>query len=335
MYALSFAEYFESIVPAAPVRLIAFLFITLFYLSNLFGVKSAANLQKIMMLILLITLLYFVVVGLREVQTSAFSGPTLFTGGYRGFFTATALLTFATSGAVVIAEMGGELKNPGRDIPVAIIVSTVAIGVLYAFVAIVAVGILPLEQTEFQPLARVARTILPGPLFYFFIIGGAMCALATTMNATFSWLPKGILIACQDGWLPQCIGKVNEKYGTPHFILTILYIIGIIPICTGLSLRFISELGTGAIMIANILPAIASLFLARRYPEAHRVSKFKFPESILVVLVVIAVILQAIQGYFLLTDIPATSLMATAGYIALAIAYIMWRYRKIEIVRKF
>lgn len=335
MYALSFAEYFESIVPAAPIRFIAFLFITLFYLSNLFGVKSAANIQKVMMLILLITLLFFVIMGLREVQTLTFFGPSLFTGGYRGFFTATALLTFATSGAVVIAEMGGELKNPGRDIPIAIIVSTVGIGILYAFVATVAVGILPLEQTAFQPLANVARKIFPGPLFYFFIIGGAMCALATTMNATFSWLPKGILIACEDGWLPKSLGRVNEKYGTPHYILTILYIVGVIPICSGLSLRFISELGTGAIMIANILPVLASLFLARKYPKAHRASKFKFPESILVVLVVIAIVLQAIQGYFLLTDIPSTSLMATAGYVALAIVYIIWRYKKTQILRNF
>ena len=335
MYALSFAEYFTSIVPVVPFRLVAFLFITVFYLSNLFGVKSAANIQKLMMLVLLVSLLIFVYMGMGKIDMETFSGQNLFTGGYRGFFTATALLTFATSGAVVIAEMGGELKNPGRDIPIAIIVSTLVIGILYAFVATVAVGVLPLHKTAFQPMALVAHEIFSGPLFYFFIIGGALCALATTMNATFSWLPKGLLIACEDGWLPEKLGAVNEKYGTAHFILTLLYIIGVIPILTGISLRFIAEWGTGAILVANILPVLSSLSLAGKYPEAHRASAFRFPAPVLVLLVVIAVVLQGIQGYFLLSDIPSSSLLATLVFLVLTLLYINWRRGKINIRRNF
>ncbi len=335
MYALSFAEYLESIVPGIPMRLVAFLFITFFYIANLFGVKSAVNIQKILLAVLLISLLVFLVVGMGKVDVDMFSGETLFTGGIRGFLTASALMTFATSGAVVVAEMGGELKNPGRDIPIAIIASTIIIGVLYALIAIVAVGVLPLEKTAYHPLSNVAREIFPSPVFYFFIIGGALCALATTMNATFSWLPKGVLIACQDRWLPKGLGKVNEKFGTPHFILTLLYIIGLIPIMSGVSLKFISELGTGVILIANILPVISSLFLAKKYPEAHQASKFKFSPLMLKVIVTIAIVVLSVQGYFLLSDIPPKTLLAAGVYIILALLYTLWRYKKTETSRNF
>jgi len=335
MYALSFGEYVESIAPGAPVRLIAFLFMTVFYLTNLFGMKSAANIQKIMMLVLLAALLFFVIMGVGDVNLDTFSGPTMFTGGIRGFITASALMTFATAGAVVVAEMGGEMKNPGRDIPISIIASTIIVGILYALVSVVAVGILPLDQTAFQPLSNVAREIFSTPMFYFFIIGGALCALATTMNATFSWLPKGILIACQDGWLPKSFGKVNEKFGTPHFILTFLYIIGVIPIFSGLSLKFIAQLGTGTILIASTLPVLSSLFLAKKYPEAHRKSKFKFSQPNLIVIVILAIAIQAVQGYFLLSDVPATALMAAGGYVIIAIIYTLWRRGRTEISRSF
>jgi APA family basic amino acid/polyamine antiporter len=335
MYALSFAEYFVSILPGFPIKLIAFLFITFMYLINLFGVKSAAKLQTGMMVVLLLALALFAINGLPKVNFDTFKGATLFTGGYRGFFTATALLTFACGGAVVIAEVGGEMKNPGRDIPIAIIVSTICVGALYAFISIVAVGVLPLEDTAFQPLSNVAKAILPTPLFYFFIIGGAMAALATTLNAVFTWLPKAILIACQDGWLPKGMGVVNKKFGTPHIILTIIYLIGIVPVISGLSLQFISQLGTAAIQIANILPILSALFLVKKYPEAHKNSKFKFSAPVLAVIVGVSIVLQLIQGYFLLSDLPKTALFAAAVYIVIAAIYTLLRSKKTVISRDF
>ena len=335
MYALSFAEYFVSVIPGVPIKLIAFLFVTAMYLINLFGVKSAAKLQTAMMVILLLALALFAINGLPRVNYDTFKGATLFTGGYRGFFTASALLTFACGGAVVIAEVGGEMKNPGRDIPIAIIVSTIVVGALYAFISVVAVGVLPLEETAFQPLSNVAKAILPTPLFYFFIIGGAMCALATTLNAVFTWLPKALLISCQDGWLPKKMGVVNKKYGTPHVILTIIYLIGVIPVVTGLSLKFISQLGTAAIQIANILPILSALFLVKRYPEAHKNSSFKLSVPVLATVVIVSIILQIIQGYFLLSDLPKTALFAAGGYIVLAAVYTIWRSKKTEISRDF
>jgi len=335
MYALSFAEYFAGMVPSIPMKLVAFLFITALYLSNLFGVKWAAKVQTIMMLILLAALFVFVFKGLPRVDYAMFSGDILFTGGAKGFFMATALLTFATAGAVVIAEMGGEMNNPGRDIPLAIIVSTISVGILYAFVSLVAVGVLPLEETAGQSLSNVARAVLPGPLFYFFIIGGAMCALATTLNATFSWLPKGILIACEDGWLPKGLGAVNQRFGTPHIILTILYLIGVIPVLMGLSLRFVSQLGTAVIIIANILPILSALFLARKYPAAHKNSKFKISMPVLRVIILVSVVLQVVQGCFLLSDLPGKALIAAGAYTILVLIYTQWRYHKTSIARDF
>ena len=74
--------------------------------------------------------------------------------------------------------------------------------VFYAFIGIVAAGVLPVEQVAFQNLTLVAQTIFPTWLYLFFVFGGAMFALLTTLNGTLSWVHRGLQAAARDGWLP-------------------------------------------------------------------------------------------------------------------------------------
>lgn len=321
MYAISFAEYMQSLIPSIPFKLVALGLLTLLYVFNLIGVNVAAKIQGIMVIVLCVSLLAFIIGGFPKVNFDVFHGTSLFTGGIRGFLTATALLSFATGGAQVIAELGGEMKNPSRDIPLTIITTTIGVGVLYAFMSTIAVGVLPIDQVANKPLTDVAREVLSKPVFLFFIIGGAMTALATTLNATLSWVTKGMLIACEDGWLPKKLGEVNEKYGTPHWLLTIFYIVGALPIITGLSLEFVSMLGTGLILFTNIIPVIASTQLPKKYPDLYQKSRFKISPRGLKVLAIIATLFLGIQGYFLLSDLPRNVLIIVALYIIIAYLY--------------
>src|SRR5699024_8431437 len=140
------------------------------------------------------------------VQTCAL--PIMFTDGFTGYFTAVGLVSFATGGAQVVAELGGEMKNPKRDIPLVIVVATIFVGLLYAFIASIAVGVLPIPEVAGRPLTSVAKEVLPSPVFICFMVGGAMFALATTLNATFTWVTKSLLIAIEDGYLPKTLGTV-------------------------------------------------------------------------------------------------------------------------------
>ena len=60
--------------------------------------------------------------------------------------------------------------------PFVIILSTVVVAVFYAFMAVVT-GVLPIGCGTGTALSLVAAEILPGPLYVFFLIGGAMFAL--------------------------------------------------------------------------------------------------------------------------------------------------------------
>ena len=150
---------------------------------------------------------------------------------------------FSTGGAQYVSELGGEMKNPREDLPKAIIYSTAVAAIFFALVSIVAVGILPVEQTAGKPLSEVAKAILPPTVYVAFIVGAGLFALATSINSTFSWATKSLLIACDDGWLPSRLASVNKRFNTPHILLTVILIFGLVPILAGKDLRYIIMLG--------------------------------------------------------------------------------------------
>ena len=79
----------------------------------------------------------------------------------------------------------------------------------------VAGGVLPVSETANQPLDLVARAIMPTPVFLFFVIGGALLALTTTLNATFAWITSPSYRPANDGWLPHKIRLFTPKFKDP------------------------------------------------------------------------------------------------------------------------
>lgn len=320
LYALSFAQYLEGLFPGVPVRTVAFSLLTILFIVNIIGIKSASIIGNLMVITLIVALSCFIIFGIPHVNFGLFNSNSMFPDGFTGFFTAVGLVSFATGGAQVVAELGGEMKNPKRDIPIVIIVATIFVGILYAFIASIAVGVLPIPEVAGRPLTSVAKEILPTPIFIFFMIGGAMFALATTLNSTFTWVTKSLLIAIHDGYLPKALGHVNKRFGTPHWLLLIFYIIGAIPIVTGMSLNVVAQLGTGISLIVFAFPALAVTQLPKKYPEAYKQSPFKVPYPVLIVIAVTAIIVLLYQSYLLISDLKISYIIGTLVYILLSLA---------------
>ena len=212
MYAISAAEYLCAGIQGLNMRLVAFIIFTVVAAINIVGVKNMARMQAILVICLLAATLIFTLFGIFRVDYGAYLQPEgFFSGGVKGFLSAAALLTWAASGAQTIINFSAEAKDPTRDMPPVIIGTTVGIAVLYAFMSVVASGILPVEQVAGQPLSLVAAEILPQPLYVFFIVGGALFAILTTLNSQVGWVTKPLLQGCADGWLPAWLGRINTR----------------------------------------------------------------------------------------------------------------------------
>lgn len=318
LYAISFADYLGSLIPGISFKLVGIGLLTLFYVLNLIGIKFAAFAQKVMVIVLLSALILFVIFGVPQVNMEAFTNENILPNGIVGLMTASALMTFAVGGSNVISNLGGEMKNPGRDIPLCMILGTSVVGVFYAFMGMVASGVLPWEQVANKNLSEVAKTILPGPLYAYFIVGGALFAIATTLNSVFGWVTKPLLAASRDGYLPKVLSKVHPKFGTPYVLLTIFYLIGVIPVLCGVSLQVVSSYGSGISIFMTIVPITASMFLHKRYPEACKKAFFILKPTTMNIIGIIALILALIQTYLLFQTLPVPAIIGAMIYCAAA-----------------
>lgn len=318
-YALSFASYFVSIVSGVNQYLVAIVMLTVFFIANLVGTKEAAILNTIMMVALVGGLLLFVVMGLPEADLGyVFNPDNLFINGLFPFISTLALLSSATGGAQMIAELGGEAKNPERNIPLVMVISTISVGVLYVLIAIVAAGVLPIEQVADQPLSLVARETMPGVFFYIFVIGAALGATATTLNATFSWVTKPLLVACDDGLLPKSLASVSKR-GVPWKLLTFFYIIGLIPLLLGYDLSFIARFTTANSLLTKLMICITLFVLARKSPEILKKSSLKFSAGAAQALSVLGMVILIVLSGSLLLNLSA----ATVGFLAVLVVLVI------------
>lgn len=295
-----------------------------FLLLIFFGVKIGAKLQMVLVVILLSALALYAGFAFPQIRTENLT--PVFPKGAIGFITAMALLIFATGGAYLIVALGGEMKNPQRDIPRIVVFSTIGIAVLYCFVALAAVGVIPWQQMINQPLTVAGKAFLPGWAMIYFLICGAGLAICTTLNAQYMQLPRNFLPACWDNVFPARFGKIN-KYGTPQYILLVLYAIGVIPLLFDLKIDVIAKAAT----ISAILPVIFIFWsltkLPKKFPKEYQNSSFKLGEKWIWIAFVVSEICMLIGIVFLAHDLSSSVLVVLAVWIVISISYYPIRRR--------
>ncbi len=325
-YAIGFADYADALFPGVNLGWVAASVMTLCFAANLLGLKTAARLQTIMVVVLIVSLLLFVGFGISHVDNfdNYTRKETVMPGGVGALIAAAYILRYGMIGSEFISELGGESKDPGRNIPRVMIASLSIVTLLYIAIGIVATGVLPLEQVKGESLAFVAKEIFPPTLYIFFVVGGVMIALVTTLNSIFAWCTKGLFMATQDGWLPSSVA-VRNRFGTPYLLLSVFYVVGMLPIVTGMTLQYVTILGNAVGIIFGIIPVLALFNLYDRRPDAYAAAAFKLPIIVTKLAPVAAFLVYAYGVYLSIDFIGVTGFATLIVYAAMLWAYALWR----------
>lgn len=332
LYALSCASYLVAFLTGISEQIIAICLLVAAFAINLLGTKQSAFVTTGITALLLLGMALFLFYGLPKTDIAyVFDPSNLMAHGPGNLLSAIALLSFATGGAQVIGNMGSEIIDPQKNMPKVIIISTVTVGIMYALVAMVASGVLPLDVVANQNLSLVAADVMPGWAFTYFTLAAGAGATAKTLNVTLSWSPKPILIACDDGMLPRSWGTVSKR-GVPYKILIAFFFIGLIPLLAGMDISLISKMGTAISLLSKLMFSYAFLNLPKKYPEAFARSEMKVSEGTVKILGYGSMILSAIFSASLIIDLPTA---AKIGFVILFAASIAWansgKLDKIEI----
>lgn len=275
LYSIACARYIKVFAPDMPEIPFAMVLITFFCVINVLGVKLAAQIQGLMVLLLVAALIFFSVNGLAPIHPEHFEN--IFEKGTGNLFLGVALLTFTYLGSNGIIEMGDEIKDPGRVIPRAYFIAFPIIMVIYLGVALATVNAVPWQSLVDvpEPLITVGKSTLGRAGLYFFVLAGAVLALTTTLNGLFMMATKSMMVITRDKLLPESLGIVNQRFGTAHILFLAVWIISMVGVVSGLSLEtFASYAAMGGILV--FIPVlIASLALPRRFPEKYRDAAFK------------------------------------------------------------
>jgi len=334
-YAIGFAEYADAVIPGLNAKLVAAFIMVLCFIANLLGIKTAVRFQSVMVLVLVLSLVIYIFSGLNHIDDySHYSDSSkIFPNGFAGFFAAAFLLRLSLIGSEFVSEFGGEMENPGKLIPLVMGISLLLVVILYIGIAIVATGVLPLEEIRGKNLAATAEVVFSPAVYYAFIGGGIMISLVTSLNAIFAWCTRGLYMATEDGWLPIKLAAKN-KYGTPYIFLSLFFIVGITPILLDLSLSYVSILGNAVGAIFGLFPVFALYNLASRNPEAYKNAPFKLPVWATKALPLAAVVIYGYGIYSSWGFIGNTGWYMLAGYAALIMGYIFLRAPYVKACQK-
>ncbi|MDR0910598.1 MAG: APC family permease [Spirochaetaceae bacterium] len=327
VFALSFADYTAYFIPGIPRRLMAVVILTVFYLINVAGVSNMARVQRLIVVVIIASLILFAVFGLPKVRPGYFKEPGFYTDGFLGMLRAGALMLYAVYGAGNIINLSAQAKNPTRDIPLVCIVVTLFVALLYALMSVVASGVLPLDEVAGKPLTAVAEAVLPTPIFLFFMVGGALFALAANLNSLFATAPVSALQGSIDGWFPKKLSYISPRFKTPVVWLSIFYIIGLIPIFTGLDISDVMNL----VLVVSQVLGIAGNFLIIRLPKVipkeWAASKFHLSYPVLVIVAILSAGAGVFTGVVMIARSSLRLIVLNLIAIALILAFCLWRMK--------
>jgi amino acid transporter len=182
-------------------------------IANIIGVKKGAIVTNVFTIGKLVPLLVFVLIGLFFVR------PENFTFGeapnYSSFSSAVLLLIYAFVGFEVAVIPAGEVKDPQKSYPFALLVGLCAVTVIYVLVQVVSIGTLPGLAASERPLADAASSFL-GPVGASLIAAGALVSILGNLNVGLFGGSRILYAMGERHELPNFLATTHESFKTPY-----------------------------------------------------------------------------------------------------------------------
>ncbi len=283
------------------------LFYGLVYI-NVIGLKQGIGLVKFNTIVKLIPLLLLIAIGFKDVSISNLyfqNMPSLKTLSETSL-----ILFFAFQGCETGIIVGGEVVNPRRTIPRAILISIATVVVVYVLIQTVSQGVLgdSLQNYTAAPLAETAKVVF-GPLGFTLLIVGAVISMFGYMSGTILNSPRIVYALARDKVIPiKALSKVHKSFATPYIAIIIYATIGFILAVSG-SFEQLAVIASSAMLILYLGVALSVIRL--RKSQTNYTEGFKIPGGWTVPILAIAIIL-----YFL-SSLSANEMIGTAVFIGI------------------
>ncbi len=213
------AAFAKIVLPVNPL-LIGLLLCAGFVVLNLLGVKKAAGFQVVLVVGLLLLMVFYLARGFPHVKPEKF--VPFAPNGLRGTFATVGLVFISYGGLLQIASVSEEVREPGRVIPLGMILSLIIVTIFYTLMVSVTSGVLEasaLHESQ-TPITDGARAFMgaPGAIV---ISVAAMLAFVSTANAGIMAASRYLLALSRDRLMPEPFARVSSRFGSPYVAVLI------------------------------------------------------------------------------------------------------------------
>ncbi len=276
--AVAFATYLGFWVPGMGswhIRAIALAAIALVTVINVRGVRLGGWVMNVFTMAKLAALAGLVIGAFVSGKGSAANLPPYWPDHWThslttGLGLSAISVLWAYDGWTTVTLTAGEMKSPSRNVPLSLMIGTVAVIFIYLVTNLAYAYVLPRAALAASPrVAADAAGLVFGRFGAAFVIGGILCSTFGTMHGCVLGAPRCLYAAAADGAFSKAFSGVHPRFHTPAFAIIALGIWGGLLTLSGTYDQITSYVVFGS-WVFYALTALEHNVLRRKMPDAPR-----------------------------------------------------------------
>jgi amino acid transporter/mannitol/fructose-specific phosphotransferase system IIA component (Ntr-type) len=315
---------FTSMIVDIDIRIIAITLCLIFLTVNLLGAKGASRIQTGMVAVILISLAVYFVKGFSKIHATHFE--PFAPNGLNGILSGAGFVFVSFGGLLKVASLAEEVKNPGRILPLGMIMALISILMIYLLNIFITVGILgkPVLENTLMPVSEGAN-IIWGPWGKIFFAVIAIMAFMSAANAGIMGASRYPMALSRDGLLPDFLSRIHERFATPHYSImtTGALMIGAL----FLKLDVIVKAASSVLILTYIFTCLALIIMResrlQNYQPGFRIPLYPWLQ------------IAGITGLCILLYEIGREALATTSVLSIIGLFIYWFYGRIRAIREY
>jgi amino acid transporter len=335
--AIGFAQYLTYIVELTKFeqKIVSGGLVILVFLLLYRKIETIGKLSVIMGSIVMLTIIWIIISGLIGQQQAVKIIPT----GNESFFTyafwaaishASVKTVYAYLGYYNVCHLGGEIKNPGKNIPRSIFISIIGISTLYLLMNISVMGVIPWQvvKSDDKYLVSTFMQLIYGQQAGIIVTILILCIAFSSLFAVVLGYSRVPYAAAVDGNFFKPFAKLHPTKNFPYISLSVLCGLGFIFSLLMKLTEVITAILAMRIVIQFIAQSVGVVLLRKRLGSKDLPFKmWLFPIPVIISIVIWLFLLHE-TGWFAVWG----SLIAVTGVI---VYFVLAKTRKEEVRGKF
>jgi APA family basic amino acid/polyamine antiporter len=294
------------------INLPAIVLVVLCTLLLIRGASESAKVNAAMVLIKIGVLVLFIVVGVTGWNSDNLSDFAPF--GVSGVTSAAGIIFFSYIGLDAVSTAGEEVKNPRRNLPLAIIIALITVTSLYVLVAVVAVAAQPSEAFEGQEagLSAILESVTGSSWPASVLAAGAVISIFSVTLVVIYGQTRILFAMGRDGMVPPLFHRLNPRTLTP--VPATIIVAVIVSLLAGLlPINFLAEMTSIGTLTAFLIVSVGVMVLRYTQPDLPRGFRVPFGPVI--------PILSIAGCFWIIFDLRAVTIYVFLGWSAVALLW--------------